>query len=90
MDGVRQHAAANAVLYHAAQALGEDLCAASCDYEGYYNQFHQAISEWCHSCIALISPEGELHFFMSKVLQFGRSYGPAVGQRLMECICDGG
>ena len=33
------------VEYHAAQALGEDLCAASCDYEGYYNQLHQAISE---------------------------------------------
>ncbi|KAH8049682.1 hypothetical protein JL721_11633 [Aureococcus anophagefferens] len=88
LDGVAQHAKYNAILYHPAKALKEELCGASCDFEGYYNQFHQAVYEWAHSCFAMVTPEGKLEVFMSEVMQFGRSYGPAVGQSMMDAICE--
>ncbi|KAH8048368.1 hypothetical protein JL721_11969 [Aureococcus anophagefferens] len=85
---VKEHAKYNAILYHPAKALKEELSGASCDFEGYYNQFHQAVYEWAHSCFAMVTPEGKLEVFMSEVMQFGRSYGPAVGQSMMDAICE--
>ena len=36
----------------------------------------------------MVTPEGKLDVFMSEVMQFGRSYGPAVGQSMMDAICE--
>ncbi|KAH8082507.1 hypothetical protein JL720_8534 [Aureococcus anophagefferens] len=35
----------------------------------------------------MVTPEGKLEVFMSDVMQFGRSYGPSVGQSMMDAIC---
>ncbi|KAH8059606.1 hypothetical protein JL722_5235 [Aureococcus anophagefferens] len=35
----------------------------------------------------MVTPEGKLEVFMSEVMQFGRSYGPSVGQSMMDAIC---
>ena len=71
-----------------ADLLGEELVNGAADFKSFYCQFHNAVKELVHCVILLVGEDKVLHFLTSLVMQFGGSFGPAVGQGTMECLCE--
>jgi len=85
---VRTHMICACILRVPADLLGEELVNGAADFKSFYCQFHNAVKELVHCVILLVGEDKVLHFLTSRVMQFGGSFGPAVGQGTMECLCE--
>jgi len=85
---VRTHMICACILRVPADLLGEELVNGAADFKSFYCQFHNAVKELVHCVILLVGEDKVLHFLTSRVMQFGGSFGPAVGQGIMECLCE--
>ena len=85
---VRTHAVCASILFLPAKMLGEELVILASDFSSFYCQFHNRVDELVHSVFHLVGEDGVMRWMTSRVMQFGGSFGPAVGQGFMECLCE--
>ena len=85
---VKAHAKCAAILQVPAKIIGEGLVIMAADFSDFYGQFYSRVDELVHSVFHLVDEDGQMRWLTSRVMQFGGSFGPAVGQGFMECLVE--
>ena len=85
---VKTHITCAAILFVPAKMIKEELVILASDFSSFYCQFHNRVDELVHSVFHLVGQDEVMRWLTSKVMQFGGSFGPAIGQGYMECLCE--